>query len=784
MPFLQLLKCIACILPLGFLAGMALLRFSQGADRLRSVADAFLYWTIVSYAATEIFGLFHAIALLPFLLMWTVIDGWLVCRLWRVRAGVSGFWRIPIGLPTSILALILGVTLFIACTAAPNNWDSLTYHLPRIEHWIQDRSLDYYPTANSRQNDYGPLAEILLLQLRVISGTDFLYPLIQWISMLCSVAVVFRITRQLGGSSAQCWLASVFLASLPIGILESTSTQNDYVVAALLACFLTQGLDAISRPKASLGLVIAAALAAALSGIVKPTGYIAGFGFAVWFAFELSRGVGLQTWIGRAVGVALALVLVMGPPASRYLAAHRGVQTQLSKTSTSGSFGIKQTLDNLIRNGMLNFNVGIPDIDGLSNRAAEMVTSDLGLDTYRQDTSYGSFVGTAPPIGLYIFHEDFGPNSVHSLLLTLALLATGMRWKIPNAALRLPYCIAWLAGLVMLAAALRWSPWQVRYQLPLFALAAPLFAMALPERWLSTRMTNALHCALALVALAPLFFNQSRQLLPLVRGRPFPVAANRPSYLAQAADVRLFANNPGLRQPYENAVNAILRAKITQIGLMQHGGDRWEYPVWKLLRDGGLGHPVRIEHLVAEGKADFVLGPFLPEAVFWISGDKAPASVMVADRKFARAGPSDVVAVFFPADQDWARFGITAATVWPQRVPDILERIAWQSDGVHDDGWLAQGGFMVIRAAKAGTLVLKGMVPGGIGIERQQLEITVRPGERIQRALVTGPFEIDVPIETDQTELTFRFAYAGILPRGDGRTVGALLQSAQFEPKR
>lgn len=777
MPLVEFLKHIALILPLGFLVAMALLRFSEGADRLRAIAEAFLYWTIVSYAATEIFGLFHAIAFLPFLLLWTALDGWLLYRLWGVRAKAVEFWRVPVGLPALILAFILCITLLIACTAAPNNWDSLTYHLPRIEHWIQNRSLGYYPTATMKQNDYGPLAEILLLQLRVISGSDFLYSLVQWIGMVCSTAIVFRITRQLGGSEAQGWLASVFVASLPIGILESTSTQNDYVVAALLACFVTLGLDAISRPKASLGLVLAAASAAALSGIVKPTGYISGFGFAVWFAFELSRGVDFRTLASRAAGVTLVLILVMGPPASRFMDAHRGMESRLSQESLNGSFGIRQTLDNLIRNGMLNFNVGIPEIDRRSNQAVEALASSLGLDTNRRQTSYGHFVGSAPPVGLYVFHEDFGPNSVHSLLLILAFLATMIRWRASNPARRIPYFIALLAGLILRAAVLRWDPWQIRYQLPLFVLAAPIFATALPARWLSRRIVNAFHLALALVALPPLLFNQSRQLVPLVPGQPFPVGWYRPSYLAQTANTRLFANNPALRQPYEDAVNAIVHARVTQVGLLLHGGDRWEYPIWRMLRDqGGFDYPVRIEHLAAEGKAEFPLGPFQPEAVFWVHSEEAPASIMVGDRQFNRAGPSDVVAVFFPAGSNFRHFR-------SPRVPEILEGVAWRSDGVHDDGWLAQNGLIEIRAAKAGRLVLKGMVPGGIGIDRQQIEITLQPGQPIQRQLVAGPFEIEIPVDTDQTALTFRFANSAVLPGGDGRAVGALLQSSQFKPK-
>ena len=736
------------------------------------MADAFLSFTMVSYAATEITGLFHGIAFLPFLLLWVAIDGWLVFLLWRVRAKALEFWRIPFGLPAAILAVIFAITLLIACTAAPNNWDSLTYHLPRIEHWIQSRSLDYYPTPDERQNDYGPLAEILLLQLRILSGSDFLYPLIQWISMLCCVCTVFRITRQLGGNTSQCWLAAIFVASLPIGILESTSTQNDYVVAALLTCFVTLGLDAISRPKASLALILAAAAAATLSGIVKPTGYVGGFGFAIWFGVTLSRGADIRTFISRAAGVTLVLLVIMGPPASRYLSAERETTTRLA---VNGSFGIKQTLDNLMRNGMLNFNVGIPDIDGLSNRALEAATSYLGLDAHRRETSFGSYFTSAPPVGLYVLHEDFGPNPVHSLLLIGALLAMAIRWRTTLLSPRLPYCIAWLAGILVLAAALRWTPWNTRFQLPLFILGAPVFATALPARFLAARTAAALYLSLALVAFPPLFFNQSRQLLPLVPGRPFPVAWERPSYLSQTAKARLFANNPGLRRPFENAVNAIRGARVTQIGLMKIDPEGWEYPLWKMLRDEGLDYPVRIEHLGSKHKVDFPLGPFHPQAVLEIGKRTERESTMVGDREFVRAGTSGGVAVLFPADTDWARF-------WSQGAPEVLDRVAWESEGVHDDGWLAQDGYIVVRAPKSGALVLKGMVPNGIGIERQQLEISTAGGPLSQRQFAPGSFEVVIPIQTDRTRLTFKFSNAGILPRGDGRSVAGLLQSSQFRP--
>ena len=174
-------------------------------------------------------------------------------------------------------------------------------------------------------------------------------------------------------------------------------------------------------------------------------------------------------------------------------------------------------------------------------------------------------------------------------------------------------------------------------------------------------------------------------------------------------------------------------------------------------------------------KVDFPLGPFHPQAVIEIGKRTELESTMVGDREFLRAGTSGGVAVLFPADTDGARF-------WSQGAPEVLDRVAWESEGVHEDGWLAQDGYVVVRAPKPGALVLKGMVPNGIGIERQQLEISTAGGPLLQKQLAPGPFEVAVPIETDRTRLTFKFSNSGILPRGDGRSVGGLLQSSEFRP--
>ena len=61
-------------------------------------------------------------------------------------------------LAASLLFIVLTVTAFTALSSVPNTWDSMTYHLPRIEHWLQNQSLGFYPTSITRQLEFSILS--------------------------------------------------------------------------------------------------------------------------------------------------------------------------------------------------------------------------------------------------------------------------------------------------------------------------------------------------------------------------------------------------------------------------------------------------------------------------------------------------------------------------------------------------------------------------------------------------------------------------------------------------
>ena len=82
----------------------------------------------------------------------------------------------PIGLSFMIalggMGIVVLATLLIAVSAPPNNWDSMTYHMSRVVHWIQNSSVNHYPTHIDRQLWLNPWAEFAITHFQMLSGGD------------------------------------------------------------------------------------------------------------------------------------------------------------------------------------------------------------------------------------------------------------------------------------------------------------------------------------------------------------------------------------------------------------------------------------------------------------------------------------------------------------------------------------------------------------------------------------------------------------------------------------
>jgi len=131
---------------------------------------------------------------------------------------------------SSLLSLILA--LFVPS----NSWDSLAYHLARVGFWMQNETLAHFDTGSIRQLVFPINSEIMILWPMVFLKRDYFSQFNQYLAYLGCLFVFFTFLKYLKFSTKRILWAIFILASLPIVILESSSTQTDLIMAFLLFC--------------------------------------------------------------------------------------------------------------------------------------------------------------------------------------------------------------------------------------------------------------------------------------------------------------------------------------------------------------------------------------------------------------------------------------------------------------------------------------------------------------------------------------------------------------------
>ncbi|MBI3977567.1 MAG: glycosyltransferase family 39 protein [Chloroflexi bacterium] len=521
-------------------------------------------------------------------------------------------------------AAILGV---IALAAPPNTWDSMTYHMPRVVHWIQQGSVDHYPTSVLRQLYQNPWAELAILHLQVLSGGDRFANLVQWFSMVGSVVGASLIARQLGAGGRAQVFAALVAATLPMGILQATSTQNDAVVAFWLVCFVSFLLAFRKQPRWAHALGVGAGLGLAV--LAKGTAYLYAFPFLAWFVVSGRRAIGPRFWLFALVVGAIALFLNVGHFWRN--TAFFGFPLDAGQESyVSESLSMRAFASTLARNIAIQLRTPLPEVNRLTEQAVLALHVALGADASDPRTTW---VGTAFQVSAASTHEDDAGNPLHLLLalLAIALLfcrlvnrSGGAHTGEPGAGASTPnqgalparswrcsartpgslrnstdsitagggrdrrVLVAYLTACTvafLLFSLLRWQPWNSRLHLPLFVLLAP-FAATVLGAVLGRRVMGTIGVLLVLASLPALLQNETR---PLVGDR---------SVLSVSRLDQYFVRRPELQTPYVQAAARIRASGCSEIGLY-FGADDWEYPLWLLLREDGPQR-VRIEHVYAE----------------------------------------------------------------------------------------------------------------------------------------------------------------------------------------
>lgn len=666
---------------LGLLPPVSLLFICLTILRRRSAAGdpdcgsyAFLagsaLWGAILVAATETLSLFDALTFPHLLVFWAVAAMASAALYVATRRKYPPHPEPSRPRYTPGQGLLLAAILTIAATIGtvafigpPNTWDSMDYHMPRVLFWIQNRTVDFYPTHFTSQNQLAPGAEYAILHLHLLGGSDRLAGFVQGYAFVgCMVASAFLCARfGLGRTAALC--SALFVATIPMGILEASSTYVDYVVTFWVMSFACFTLRPEEPGRANRLSLILPGLTLGLAILTKGTAYLYAAPFLIRFAvLEIGRR---RLAAVTPLAACAALTLVVNAPF--YARCYDLCGNPLGITETvvdreknikggvvNDTFAPKAILSNLIRNTATHFHMTPSVAVNLAVEAAVVRIHELlGMDVDDRRTTWGTEVFRSSthkrvpknPAERRRYRSDEGvSNPFHFLLIVVSLGMVLGRKRLRTREGLLAYALGCAAGFLLFCGYLKWQPYHSRLHLSFFVLSAPFVAAALFDT--ARNRTGILGQALILtvltgMAVPTLLFACERTLL------------GEHSMLLKPRNDRYFWF-PHPKEPFTNAQRFLKDRKLDAVGLI---GADWEYPIMVLLREDHPGVRFLDVNVTDHSKVKYELArfrDFRPDAIVsHRRSNKAhiESEIVHNGRVFQLRSKEGHVGVFLPADE-------------------------------------------------------------------------------------------------------------------------------------
>ncbi|MDB9525059.1 hypothetical protein PN498_03600 [Oscillatoria sp. CS-180] len=268
-----LLRChpkpyrVATALSLGIMSGLCLLSFLFQLCFLAELPEAAPFLEVVILAG-------------------------MIRLIWQQRATVDDIRQAAIAIwkatpvTTGVFAIALTYLFTQAMLLPPSSWDALTYHLPRVLLWEQNRTLFLRNFTISPLATF-PVGSDILFHAFLRFQTDYGLGLFSWLSYVVILLGTYALTRPAVSRSIALTTA-VAIACLPEIVYQSTGTKNDIMLAAVaLVCVLwAERWLRIPSPEALFGLGLTLCF-----GVAVKTSFVlfAAFFLPLWFGLVIQR---------------------------------------------------------------------------------------------------------------------------------------------------------------------------------------------------------------------------------------------------------------------------------------------------------------------------------------------------------------------------------------------------------------------------------------------------------------------------------------------------------------
>jgi hypothetical protein len=464
---------------------------------------------------------------------------------------------------TSFIALI-GILSIQGIIYPPNNWDSLTYHMGRIPHWIMLQSLDPFPTHIYRQIYSPPLSELIIAHICILTKADIFANLIQTFYLISCLSAVLSILHLLKITRIAKIIICILVITTPEFILQASTTQNDLIVSffILSSCYFI--LKSYLNEKQELLNIFSLSLSVGLALYTKGTAYIYLFpilimwGFSILFKFKNLKSI-LYLCI-----LPLTITLVNGPFYYRNYNLSGDFLGKNEDKLFNEEFSIKSFILTAAKN--TGNHMGVPIISDITNKSIEKLHLILKEDIANPSTNFN---GIRFKLSNWQHHEDNASNIIQILLIIIVFNFFILNFRQQSTTSKVIALIL-ILELFLFSFLLKWQPWHTRLICPIFFLSYIWIAVVFSKINLSKRQ----HHLLNFITSTSICYALTIIILNPIR----PLISNASTSNVQINDSRLkkyCANNLSLEQDYK-WVKKLIEKHASHTAL-EMGGDMWEY---------------------------------------------------------------------------------------------------------------------------------------------------------------------------------------------------------------
>jgi hypothetical protein len=168
---------------------------------------------------------------------------------------------------------VLAGLVLVTLVSPVHIWDVLAYHMPMVASYVQNGSLDAWPTQDLRQIYRVNAGELQMLNVALLARSDAWVELPNLLGLVVVLTASFELARLAFRRAAFRYLIVLLVITAPQVVIGTATAKNDLVFTAALLCgfywMIRAGMPAGPRAGAA---VLLAAVSVAVAGATKVMG--------------------------------------------------------------------------------------------------------------------------------------------------------------------------------------------------------------------------------------------------------------------------------------------------------------------------------------------------------------------------------------------------------------------------------------------------------------------------------------------------------------------------------